>query len=190
MFRRLYDHCIRLSQHRHADRWLMGVSVAEASFFPIPVDVMLAPMVMANRERAWYLAFVTTVCSVLGGLIGFLIGSFFFDSVEAWLQQSSYWHHYETAVQWFADYGFWAMLAAGFTPIPFKVFTIAAGAVAMPLLPFVAACAVGRGARYGLVAGLVRWAGPSFEEHLLQYIDRIGWGMLMLGLLGWFLYQL
>lgn len=185
MFRKLYDQCLRLSKHRHAERWLVGVSVAEASFFPVPVDVMLAPMVMAKRERAWYLATITTIASVVGGLLGFFIGSFFFESIESWLAQSSYWHHYETAVRWFGDYGFWAMLAAGFTPIPFKVFTIAAGAVSMPLLPFVAACIVGRGARYGLVAALVRWAGPSIEQHLLEYIDRIGWAMLALIVIAW-----
>jgi membrane protein YqaA with SNARE-associated domain len=88
-------------------------------------------------------------------------------------------------VQWFADYGFWAMLLAGFSPIPFKVFTIAAGTVSMPLLPFLIACIVGRGARYGLVAGLVKWAGPSIEEHLLEYIDRIGWGFVVLSIIAW-----
>jgi membrane protein YqaA with SNARE-associated domain len=88
MFRKLYDFCIRASRHKHADRYLIGVSVAEASFFPIPVDVMLAPMVMAERERAWYLAVITTVASVIGGLIGYFIGSFFFDNISAGLEQS------------------------------------------------------------------------------------------------------
>jgi membrane protein YqaA with SNARE-associated domain len=187
MFRKLYDLCIKASHHKHADRYLIGVSVAEASFFPIPVDVMLAPMVMAERERAWYLAFITTVASVIGGLIGYFIGSFFFDNIAAWLEQSHYWSGYQTAVQWFADYGFWAMLLAGFSPIPFKVFTIAAGTVSMPLLPFLIACIIGRGARYGLVAGLVKLAGPAIEEHLLEYIDRIGWAFVALTVIAWLL---
>lgn len=189
MFRKLYDWCLQASKHRHADKYLVGVSVAEASFFPIPVDVMLAPMVMANRQRAYYLALITTVASVVGGLIGYFIGGFFFGYIEGWLQQSHYWGSYETAVQWFADYGFWAMLLAGFSPIPFKVFTIAAGTVNMPLLPFLLACIVGRGARYGLVAFLVKTAGPSLEEHLLEYIDRIGWGLVALTIIVWLVWH-
>lgn len=187
MFRKLYDFCIKASQHKHADRYLVGVSVAEASFFPIPVDVMLAPMVMAERDRAWYLAFITTVASVVGGVLGYCIGLFAFDSIATWLEQSHYWGSYQIAVQWFADYGFWAMLLAGFSPIPFKVFTIAAGTVSMPLVPFVLACIVGRGARYALVAGLVRTAGPAFEKHLLKYIDRIGWGFVAISIIAWLL---
>ncbi|MDD9893578.1 MAG: DedA family protein [Gammaproteobacteria bacterium] len=185
MFRKLYDFCIKASQHKHADRYLVGVSVAEASFFPIPVDVMLAPMVMADRDRAWYLAIITTVASVIGGLIGYFIGGFFFESIAEWLEQSKYWGSYQTAVAWFDGYGFWAMLLAGFSPIPFKVFTIAAGTVSMPLLPFLLACIVGRGARYGLVAGLVKAAGPAIEEHLLEYIDRIGWGLVVVSIIAW-----
>lgn len=180
MWRRLYDWVIQLSAHPRATWWLGGLSVAEASFFPIPVDVLLAPMVMARRERAFYLAMLTTVCSVVGGLIGYGIGYFLLDVITPLLHQAGYWEGYLLAREWFNHWGFWAVLIAGFSPIPFKIFTIAAGASGMLLIPFTLAALISRGARYLLVAYLVRWAGPAFERNMLRHIDTIGWAMLIL----------
>ncbi|MGB1581186.1 MAG: YqaA family protein [Nevskiales bacterium] len=189
MWRRLYDWVLGLSTHPKATWWLGGLSVAEASFFPIPVDVMLAPMVMAQRHRALQLALLTTVCSVLGGLIGYAIGYFMLDAVTPLLKDLGYWEAYEQSQAWFLQWGFVAVLIAGFSPIPFKIFTIAAGASAMLLAPFVVAALISRGLRYLLVAYLVRWAGPAFEKHMLKYIDAIGWAMLFLIVLGATLYH-
>lgn len=160
------------------------MSFAESSFFPIPPDVMLAPMSMAAPRRAMLYALITTLASVAGGLFGYLIGVFAFDLIEPWLRASRYWASYETARQWFADWGFWAIFVAGFSPIPYKVFTIAAGAISMALLPFTLASIVGRGARFFLVAGLMAWGGQKMEATLHRYIDRLGWATVLLVVVG------
>lgn len=175
---RLYDWTLNLAGHKHAERWLAGVSLAESSFFPIPVDIMLAPMVMAERAKAWRFAAVTTVFSVLGGIIGYFIGLYLLEAITPILHKLGYWDSYQTAVGWFAEWGFITVFIAGFTPIPYKVFTIAAGASAMALLPFVIASLVGRSGRFFLVAGLVYAFGQKIEDRLLRYIDIIGWVML------------
>ena len=185
LFSKLYDRCLVWSQHKNANAYLGVLSFAEASFFPIPTDVMLAPMVLAKRHEAWRLATIATVWSVMGGLFGYVIGYFSFDLIADWLQNSHYWSSYQTAVGWFDTYGFWVMFLAGFSPIPYKVFTIAAGASAMAVAPFALASLLGRGARYFLVAGLVKFGGPHFEKHLLQYIDRIGWAVVVLAIVAW-----
>ena len=156
------------------------MSFSESSFFPIPPDVMLAPMSLAQPQRAWRYAAITTVTSVLGGVLGYLIGVYLLDLAMPLVEKFGYLPAYETAVAWFEAYGFWAIFVAGFTPIPYKVFTISAGAAAMPLLPFVAGSLVGRGMRYFLIAGIVRWAGPRIEPQLIRYIDAIGWLCLAL----------
>lgn len=189
IWRRLYDWVIQLSAHPRAVWWLGGLSVAEASFFPIPVDVLLAPMVMAQRNRALFLALLTTICSVIGGLIGYAIGYFMLDAITPLLHRLGYWEGYELARSWFAEWGFLAVLVAGFSPIPFKIFTIAAGASSMLLAPFTLAALLSRGLRYLLVAYLVRWAGPAFERNMLRHIDSIGWAMLFLIVLAAVIYQ-
>ena len=173
----------------NAPGYLAGLSFAESSFFPIPPDVMLAPMTLANPERAWRLAFLTTVASVLGGLLGYAIGLFAFDFIEPLLHRAGYWEHYLTTREWFDEWGFWAVFLAGFSPIPYKVFTISAGVISMALLPFVAASAVGRGARFFLVAGVMSWGGARMETALREYIDRIGWLVVALAVLVFFLVE-
>ncbi|MFM1859423.1 MAG: hypothetical protein RL133_923, partial [Pseudomonadota bacterium] len=168
------------SRHKRAS-WVLGLlSFAESSFFPIPPDVMLAPMSLAQPQRAWWFATLTTVTSVLGGLFGYFIGLVAFQAIEPWLLQSHYAGAFETAKLWFDEYGFWAVLIAGFSPIPYKVFTIAGGVAAMPLLPFVLASIVGRGGRFFLVAGLMKWGGAPMEALLAQWVDRLGWGLVVL----------
>lgn len=189
-FSRLYVWVLTLAAHRHAPRWLFGVSVAESSFFPVPVDVMLAPMVLAKPTQAWRLALLATVGSVLGGVLGWVIGQWLIDAVMPTIEAIGYRAAYDTSLAWFAEYGFWAVFAAGFTPIPYKVFTIAAGAASMALPLFVAASLVGRGARFFMVAGLVRWGGPAIEPKLRQYADAIGWGTLALCIIGLLVWRL
>ena len=166
---------MRWVQHPRAPWYLGALSFAESSFFPIPPDVMLAPMSLARPQQAWRLALLTTLTSVLGGLFGYLIGLFLFELIEPLLHQAGYWDDYLQARAWFDAWGFWAIFVAGFSPIPYKVFTIAAGTVSMALLPFVLASTIGRGARFFLVAGLMRLGGPRMETVIRTNIDRLGW---------------
>ncbi len=179
LFSTMYDKVLVWSRHRHAPRYLGALSFAESSFFPIPPDVMLAPMSLACPEKAWRFALLTTVASVLGGMLGYLIGVFAFDLVEPLISGSGYWEAYQRAGQWFETWGFWAIFLAGFSPIPYKIFTISAGVIGMAFFPFVLASAIGRGARFYLVAGLMRWGGPGMEQTLRTYIDRIGWLLIL-----------
>ena len=190
IFSPLYDRALRWSRHRHAGRYLAGVSFTESSFFPIPPDVLLAPMTLAQPNRWWHFAVLTAIASVLGGMLGYLIGYLAIEAVEPLLRQVGYWEHFQTAHLWFERYGFWAIFAAGFTPIPYKVFTIAAGAAHMGFLPFTLGSLVGRGARFFLVAGLVRWGGAPIEHHIRRYIDGIGWATLAALGIGYLVWRL
>ena len=189
IFGPLYERVMRWSRHRHAEWYLGAMSFAESSFFPIPVDVMLAPMCLAQPQRAWRFALNATLLSVLGGLAGYAIGFLTFEAVEPWLRDSHYWDPYLTARAWFDDYGMWAVFVAGFSPIPYKVFTIAAGVAAVSLPGFFIASLIGRGARFFLVAAFVRYAGVRLEARLIQYIERIGWGVLLAAviIIAWFM---
>lgn len=187
VFSTLMDRVLTWSKHPKAPWFLGGLSFAESSFFPIPPDVMLMPMVMAQPDKAWRFATLTTVASVAGGLAGFFIGVWFIDAIIPWLQEFGYFDAYERAQVWFAEWGFWAVLAAGFSPIPYKVFTIAAGALSMSLVPFALASLVGRAARFFLVAALLRWGGARFESALRRYVDIIGWVVVALLVIGYFL---
>ncbi len=164
LFSHLYTKVMQWARHPHASRYLAGLSFAESSFFPIPPDVMLAPMTLANPDKAWNFAALTTIASVVGGLLGYLIGLFAFDLVEPLLQDAGYYPKYLQAKSWFDEWGFWAIFVAGFSPIPYKVFTITAGVIAMALAPFVLASIIGRGARFFLVAALMAWGGEKMER--------------------------
>jgi len=180
LFSPLYRRAMQWSRHPHAPWYLGGLSFAESSFFPVPPDVMLAPMCLANPRRALAFALLTTLASVAGGLLGYAIGHFALDAVLPWLQESRYWPAYQTAVAWFDRWGVWAVFVAGFSPIPYKVFTIAAGALSMALLPFTLASIVGRGLRFFLVASLMAWGGARMEAMLSRYVDRLGWATVAL----------
>jgi len=175
LFSPIYEKVLSWSRHQHAPRYLAALSFSESSFFPIPPDVMLAPMVLANPHKAWNLALLTTITSVLGGVLGYLIGMFSFEMVEPILHDAGYYPKYLQAKSWFDEWGFWAVFLAGFSPIPYKVFTITAGVISMAFLPFVVASAIGRGARFFLVAALLSWGGKEMEDTLRKYIDIIGW---------------
>ncbi|MCH9692895.1 MAG: DedA family protein [Gammaproteobacteria bacterium] len=180
LFAPLYDRVMRWSRHRHAEWYLGAMSFAESSFFPIPVDVMLAPMVLANRARWIRLAAIATIFSVLGGIAGYGIGYVLFDAIEPWLRESHYWDAYVTSRDWFDEYGLVVVFVAGFSPIPYKVFTIAAGVAALNLPGFALASLIGRAARFFLVAGLVKAGGQRFEDTLEKYVERIGWATVAL----------
>lgn len=180
IFKPLYDRVLNWAQHRYAVRYLAALSFAESSFFPIPPDVMLAPMCLADRTRAWHFAFVTVAASVAGGIAGYFIGYFLFDSIEPWLRTSHYWDAYLQGRDWFSRYGIWAVLIAGFSPVPYKIFTISAGAAVLNLPGFILASLLGRGARFYLVAGLMVAGGETMASMLPRYIERIGWAVVAL----------
>jgi membrane protein YqaA with SNARE-associated domain len=189
LFGPLYDRVIRWSRHRHAERYLAVLSLAESSFFPIPVDVMLAPMCLSERKKAWRYATIATVFSVLGGIIGYWIGVVGFEVIEPWLRESNYWSDYQSSREWFDQYGVWFIFAAGFSPFPYKVFTIAAGVAALNLPLFIVASVIGRGARFFLVAGLIVWGGDRLEDTLQKHVERIGWAVVIVivAVIAWFM---
>ena len=169
MLRRLYDRVLALSASRQAPFWLAAVAFAESSFFPVPPDALLIPMVAARPERAWRLAAICTVFSVLGGLLGYAIGAVLYQQVALPLIHA---YRYDAAAAAFTEAlranGVWLVLAKGLTPIPFKIVTIAAGAVQMPLGPFVLACIATRGARFFIEAAVLRrWGTP-----VLRMVER------------------
>ena len=185
IFSRLYDLVLSWSAHPKAPGYLAALSFAESSFFPIPPDVMLAPMVLAQRHRAWFFAALTTLWSVLGGVAGYLIGMFLFGLVaDPIIQFYDAQGAFDSAREQFQKHGVWIIFLAGFTPIPYKLFTISAGLASMSLVPFVAASLVGRGARFFLVAGLIYAGGERFEAQLRRYADGIGWAMVVLVVVG------
>lgn len=185
----LYDRAIHWSRHVHAPRYLAGLSFAESFIFPIPPDVMLAPMVLARRERAWHLAILTTGASVLGGLFGYLIGMYLYSQVGE--RVIEFYHAEETFLRiqiWFQAYGIWIILIAGFTPIPYKLFTITAGILSMTLVPFLLFSLLGRGARFFLIAAIIFWGGDPLERMIRKYIDVIGWVVLVVLILLYLIY--
>lgn len=191
IFQGIYDRVLIWSGHRHARYYLAGLSVAEATVFPVPPDVMLAPMVLADRPAAWRLALLTTIASVIGGLLGYAIGALALELVYPLLERAGYQGAYEQAVSAFARWGIAFVIVAGFTPIPFKIITIAAGALGMPMAGFVVGSLVGRGARFFLVAGIIYAGGRNAAASLRRWVDLIGWcvvALVLVGALIWWLW--
>jgi membrane protein YqaA with SNARE-associated domain len=188
LFGPLYERVIGWARHPHAERYLGALSFAESSFFPIPPDVMLAPMCLANRRHAWRFAAITTVTSLLGGIAlggiaGYAIGYFLFGTVEPWLHDMGYWPAYLKGKEWFDQWGIWAVFVAGFSPIPYKIFTITAGVAVLNFPGFVIASLIGRGARFFLVAGFVVAGGERMEELIPKYVERLGWAVVLVAVM-------
>ncbi|WP_321323264.1 YqaA family protein [Thiomicrorhabdus sp.] len=180
IFTPLYDLAIKWSKHEHAPKYLCGLSFAESSFFPIPPDVMLMPMSLAKPQKAIYFAWLTTLFSLLGGVVGYLVGYLAMDLLMPTIESLGYAAKVEEVNKWFAEYGVWIVFAAGFSPIPYKLFTLSAGASSMAFIPFVIASFFGRGARFFLVATLMKWGGQKFETSIRKWVDWIGWTLVLL----------
>lgn len=167
MLQRLYRRVLTLAASPRAPWWLAGVAFAEASFFPVPPDVLLVPMALARPQRAWRLAAICTAASVIGGAFGYLIGYALFDQLARPLL---YAYHYETAFAHFqatyARWGLWVILVKGLTPIPYKIVTIASGAARFDFPLFMAASVATRGVRFFLVAALLRYFGPPIRDFI------------------------
>ena len=187
MIRSLYDWVIRLAAHPRAIPALGLVSFLESSFFPIPPDVMLIPMVLANRKKAFTIAAVCTVCSVVGGLLGYAIGYYFFETIGAWVVKTyGLQAGLERFREQFAHWGIWVILIKGLTPIPYKLVTIASGIAHFNLGVFIIASLVTRGARFFLVAALLRAYGPpirDFIERRLTLVTSAFGALVVLGFL-------
>jgi len=184
VFQPLYQKALGWSRHRHAPAWLTFISFIEAIFFPVPPEVMLAPMTLAHPKSWFRYATLSLLGSTAGAFIGYAIGLFAIELVEPHLVEMGLGPSFDEAREALRMHGFWIMLVGGFTPIPFKLFTIAAGAVSMPLLPFVAAVLIGRGKRVYLVAGAIRIGGERAERALHRYIEPVGWTALALLVVG------
>ncbi len=191
LFSSLYEKVMSWSKHPHAERYLAGLSFSESSFFPIPPDIMLAPMALAKTDKALRYALITTVASVLGGIFGYIIGLWFIDLIQPLVGSGGRWEEkFVLTQEWFSEWGFWAIFIAGFSPIPYKVFTISAGAIGMLFIPFVLASLIGRGARFFLVASLMKWGGQEMELKLRKYVDIIGWLVVIIGVIAYIIYKL
>lgn len=151
------------------------MSFVESIFWPIPVDVMLAPMALTRPQKAWRFALIATFFSVAGAVIGYYLGRYFYDLLTPAINAVGYQSEMQMVQGWFTKWGVWIVFIAGFSPIPYKVFTISAGLLQMLFWPFIVASLIGRGMRFFLVAGLMKWGGKKMEEKLRQYIDWLGW---------------
>ncbi len=174
MLRALYDWTMNLAASRHADKALAFVSFVESSVFPIPPDALLIPMVLSERARAWWYAFVCTAASVLGAMLGYAIGALLFEAVaEPILNFYGYGAKFEAFAAKYNEWGAWAVLIAGLTPFPFKVITIASGATKLSFVVFIVASIVARSIRFYAVAGLIYYFGPPVREFIEQRLGLV-----------------
>jgi membrane protein YqaA with SNARE-associated domain len=174
MMRRLYDWAMDMARHERAPHLLFWVAFVESSVFPIPPDVMLIPMVLAQRAKAWAYATIATIGSVLGGVAGYAIGYFLFEFLgRPILAFYGYAGQFEETADLFRHWGVWILIAKGWTPFPYKVLTIAAGAFRMDLLAFVLASIVARAMRFYLVAALLFWFGEPIKDFIERRLSLV-----------------
>jgi membrane protein YqaA with SNARE-associated domain len=190
VFQPLYQRTLAWSRHPRAPLLLTLLSFVEAIFFPIPPEVMLAPMSLAQPKRALWFATLSLAGSMVGMFIGYALGHYAIELAMPLVERLGYAAEFTDIKRQAADNGFWLLLIAGFTPIPFKIFTIASGAVGMPLLPFFFGALIGRGKRVYLVAGAIRLGGARAEAALHRHIEPVGWVALVLlaGAIGWIVF--
>lgn len=174
MLRRMYDWVMKMASHKHADRVLFGVSFLESSVFPIPPDVMLMPMVLAQRHRAFIIAGICTVASILGGCLGYALGFYLYDWVGSHIVE--FYHLEEPFANseiWFQENGAWIVLLKGLTPVPYKLVTIAAGVFRLDPLDFIVASIVSRGGRFFGLAALFWKFGEPIREFVEKYLTLL-----------------
>jgi len=186
MLRRLYDWCINAAGKPHAT-WIMAlVSFVESSFFPVPPDAMLIPLALARPDKAYFYATVCTVASVAGGVLGWAIGYFLYESLGLWLMTLyGYGDKVEAFRQAYLDWGAWIIVLKGVTPIPYKIVTIASGFAEYPIIPFILLSIVSRGMRFYLVAFLLHRYGPRARviiEERLTFWFTVSLAVLIVGI--------
>ena len=169
MLRKLYDLTLSWAEHRHAIWFLAIVAFAESSFFPIPPDILMIPMILARPSRAWLIASVALIASVLGGLLGYAIGALAYEQIgQPILESLGKAESMAEFSQRFNDFGFWAVLTAGITPFPYKVITIMSGWTGMPLATFIVTSILARALRFFIVA-LLLW---KFGAPIKDFIEK------------------
>ena len=169
LLRRVYDWMLSLAERKLSGLWLGLISFAEASFFPIPPDVLLIPLCLGSLKKAFSFAFICSVASVLGGLAGYAIGAFAWDGLSPWFFQyvpGFTEDKFARIQEWYSEWGWPLVFLAGFSPIPYKIFTISSGVLGMALAPFILASAVSRSARFFLVAALMAKFGEPMKEKI------------------------
>jgi membrane protein YqaA with SNARE-associated domain len=184
--RRIYEWTLSLAEKKLAGLWLGLLSFAEASFFPIPPDVLLIPLCLGRLRKAFRFALICSVASVLGGLAGYAMGAFAWDGLSLWFFQyvpGFTEEKFARIQEWYAEWGWPLVFLAGFSPIPYKIFTIASGVLGMALLPFILASAVSRSARFFLVAALVAKFGEPMKEKIDKHFNLLAlvFGLLLVG---------
>ena len=187
MLHRLYARTLALASSPRAPWWLAAIAFAEASFFPIPPDVVLIPMALARPDRAWRFAFICTLASVIGGALGYFIGYAVFDQLaRPLIAFYGYAGRFEAFQATYAQYGLWIILVKGLTPIPYKIVTIASGAAHFDFAVFMAASAATRGARFFLVATLLHFFGESVRGFIERRLTLVT-SLVAVGVAGGFL---
>ena len=185
MIHRLYARTMRLAEHRHAPAWLFGVAVAEASFFPVPVEAILLPMMFAQPKKGWWYSAIATAGTVVGGALGFAIGALLYKTVgQAILSFYGHGDAFQHFAELYREWGGWIVFAGGFTPIPYKVVSIASGVVHMDIWVFLLASLVSRGLRFYIQAALLWWFGPAirvFVEKNLIWVTLAAFILLIAG---------
>ncbi len=171
--RKIYDKMLALSEGNAAMWALFAVAFAESSFFPIPPDIMLIPMILAAPSKAWHIAGLATFASILGGYFGYAIGIFLFDLIaEPLLKFYGYLEKFKEFENYYHEYGAWIVFGAGLTPFPYKIITIASGAVKLDLLVFTIASVLARGGRFFIVAWLLKRYGAPMKTFIEK---NLGW---------------
>jgi len=172
LIRKLYDWTLEKSKHPNAPWFLSIISFSESSFFPIPPDIILIPMIIAKRTKAWIYAFICTISSVFGGVVGYLIGYFFYNSlgilIIKYYSLDNQFANFESS---YNEYGLWIVLGAGFTPFPFKFITIASGLFGLNFILFILVSFLARGLRFFLLAGLLKLFGNFIEAIIDRYFN-------------------
>jgi membrane protein YqaA with SNARE-associated domain len=196
LFRPLYERALRWSRHPKAPALLAGLSFAEAIVFPVMPEVMLVPMSLAQPRRGFWFAAISLGFSLLGAVVGYLLGHYGYELVKPALDSIGWLERIDAEVARLGEIAaqspwkaFWLLVLAGFTPIPLKIFTWSSGIVGIPMLPFLASMLVGRGKRVFLVAAAIRLGGARAERALHRWIEHIGWGavLLLVAGIGWLL---
>lgn len=196
LFGPLYERALVWARHPRAPVLLGGLSFAEAIVFPLPPEVMLAPMCLSQPRRGFWFAAISVAGSLLGAVVGYLLGHYAYELVKPMLESLGWLTKIDAQVAHLREVtaespwkAFWLLVIAGFTPIPLKIFTWASGIVGVPMLPFLASMLVGRGKRVFLVALAIRLGGERAEKSLHRYIEPLGWGVMVLlaGGIGWLL---
>ena len=176
-----YEATKNLARHKHAEPALAGISFIESSFFPIPPDLMLIPMVQADHSKAWRYATVCSIASVLGGILGYFIGLFFFDVLaQPVLEQMGKVEKMDAFKQRIADFGAIGVLGAALTPFPYKVITIMSGALKINFAIFMIASIIGRSVRFFLVAGIVKKFGTQAETIMKEHFGKFTIGLFLI----------